>query len=381
MRPSGSLSGGTISDNAAEYGAGLFLEEGTFTLTDTTITENIAEWSGGGFLVYSASAAAPATLALTSTTVTANEAEYGGGLYLYTSVLSMDSSSAVTSNEGFQGGGVVMIDGSTLSGGSVTDNAADFGAGIYAEDGDNVLSDTTLEGNIASENGGAIYLLKYTPGTDATFDLSSVSVTGNSAYNAAGVFLSAAEITLDDSSEITDNDASSLGGGVVLYDGSELTGGTISGNTAEFGGGLFIQDGDCTLSDTTVDSNDAVDSGGGFYFVSTVGGLGGATLEVTDTVLTANTAAEGAGLVVVGGGEAELDQCEVEENVASSAGGGAYVYEGSLVSSQSDWGSELGGDNSPDDVTVLRGSGFEVSYSGYDSSESFSCSTDTGSCE
>ena len=71
-----------------------------------------------------------------------------------------------------------------------------------------------------------------------------------------------------------------------------------------------------------------------------------------------------------------IQNCTISANGSgySGSGGGAYVYDGTLTSSSSDWGTSAGSDdNSPDDVYTATS---ETAYDSYGSSESFSCDAD-----
>jgi len=46
------LDGFTITGGSAEYGGGIFLEEGYFALRNTTVRNNRADWGGGGYVRY-----------------------------------------------------------------------------------------------------------------------------------------------------------------------------------------------------------------------------------------------------------------------------------------------------------------------------------------
>jgi hypothetical protein len=125
------LSGLTIADGGAGgilplYGGGI-MTDGNLTLTGTTVSGNAASYGGG-------IATMTGTLVLIDSTVSNNLADNGGGIF----------------NNGFDNG-TLALNSSTLSG-----NTADDGGGIYSGGGV-VLTDSTISGNTADVGGGALY--------------------------------------------------------------------------------------------------------------------------------------------------------------------------------------------------------------------------------
>jgi hypothetical protein len=137
-----------------------------------------------------------ATFTKTGGTISENTASYGGGVYLYV------YSDSVTF---------------TMKGGTIRENKATGGngGGVYASGSVifTMSSNAAITGNTASANGGGVYV-------NETFTMTSGTVSGNAAV---------------------------LGGGV--YNGGTFTmnGGTISGNTAVLGGGVYVN-GSATFS-------------------------------------------------------------------------------------------------------------------------------------
>ena len=139
------------------------------------------------------------------------------------------------------------------------------------------------------------------------------------------------------------NYATTLGGGARAYGDGSISADTVvfDGNEAgEQGGGLYVDSSD--FLGVSVDIYDNVaDQGGGCYIAD--------------------------GLLYLSGGQ-------VTGNTAYTGGGGAWLLDGELEASRSDWGtSSL--DNDPDDVYIEAA---DVSYDAYGSSASFVC--DAGGC-
>jgi predicted outer membrane repeat protein len=86
-----------------------------------------------------------------------------------------------------------MVSNSTLSGNSATDD----GGGVY-NSGELKLSNSSLSGNTATNNGGGIFNF---------FDItvSNCSVTGNTAASGGGIYTFGGTLTLVGSNDISNN--------------------------------------------------------------------------------------------------------------------------------------------------------------------------------
>ncbi len=247
-----------------------------------------------------------------------------------------------------------------------SDNSADYGGAIFLTVGTILdLADTDIENNDAATSGGGIYA----SGNDIT--LSGVSFADNNALYGAGAFLSSTSLS-GGGSVFDSNVAIDIGGGILALDSSDVDDVELSNNEAAFGAGIALYNtgsGDPTLSSSVMSRNAASSTGGGIWM------YGETSIAVSDSELTGNTAAYGAGLATEGGSNT-LDSCSLTDNMAVVGGGGAFLVDGELTSTSSDWGtSSAGDDNSPDDVYVYTS---DTTYDSYGSSESFTC--DTESC-
>lgn len=132
----------------------------------------------------------------------------------------------------------------------------------------------------------------------------------------------------------------SLTGGSVIGGGFERAGGgvlitgtaypsfnnvQISGNSADFGGGLYVYSGGAVLSNTILYGNAATQSGGGAYVVEPT-----AILEQFGGMLAYNTAKDGAG-VFVQSGQFQQNGGVIFNNFASNWGGGMLIGSGGSI--------------------------------------------------
>lgn len=245
-----------IDDVTAEE-SGLTAEIAGGLITGGNSTQN-----GGGIYVLSGS------LTLLGGTVAGNSAEKGGGIFVNSSAaFTMTGGSIVYNAAGSQGGGIMANSNkaSTVSGGTIAHNTAIFGGGLYVGKNTVQLENTVIMGNIASENGGGIYV--YNSGSIA---MSGGEIAGNSAgYEGGGAYVGGGSFTVSDG-EICGNTASHGGGGILLCEGTlEVSDGvSICRNTTRFsGGGLCIlaeYETEVTLSGGEISGNSA-EVGGGVY--------------------------------------------------------------------------------------------------------------------
>jgi hypothetical protein len=340
------MAGGTIEDNDANDGAGVYVLGGEFEMTSDSaeISSNTAAQSGAG--VYVASGATimappwgpdtmdcPASFTMTAGTVQGNTASYGtssnegkgGGVYVSGSftmedgTISGNNATIDVADEGYGGGVYVETGGAfAMIGGAISANRANpvapdethsvsgKGGGVYAETGE---SFTMTGGTI-----GGSYDRDYDTGINTATD-------GNVATHGGGLYIASGAFTMPAGATISGNTAEKRyrgdyggNGGGVYFAGATFTlnGGTISGNTAEVrmgghtndkggdGGGIYVENGDLTMTVGTINdnasfkninvaytnSNDDGGDGGGVYF----NGSGGGRFIMTDGEISGNSA-------------------------------------------------------------------------------------------
>ena len=216
------------------------------TLTGLTIRDgNSADFGGG---IYSAG-----DLRLESTDVISNSAQWGAGLYI-------DHSDALL----------------TMIGGEVRENAASVdGGGFYINAGSVTLTGTQVISNSASNWGGGLYI------HEGSAILSATQVISNSANHGGGLFVydSSAVLNVYDG-EVRGNTVPLQGGGMYLRRGTTVLSGTqVSGNSAGTGGGLYIRYNNTTLNSTQVYSNAANKGDAVYNYAGTITSTSALTLS------------------------------------------------------------------------------------------------------
>jgi hypothetical protein len=214
---SGAMSGGTINDNASFFGGGVFVSDGTFTLSGGTISCNTAEMAGGG--IECKTEFGPAALVISGGSITSNASEGGGGAAVMGDSEFRISGGTIAQNRAKVGGGVFFCGydkGSkyVMTGGEIVNNEA-FGEGPSG------FYDHTINGA-----GGGLYQA----GDKSAFALKDGSVKNNVANNGAGVYIEAGKFEMTGGA-VTNNYARISDGGIYDSTGRfRQKGGTADDN-------------------------------------------------------------------------------------------------------------------------------------------------------
>jgi FG-GAP repeat len=215
--------------------------------------------------------------------------------------------STISNNVGSRGGAIDLgSDGRlTIINSLITGNSSsNAGGAIYANDNTvTIINTSTVSGNTASNgSGGGVYV-----DARSTLFVEGSSVTGNSASNSGGGIYCYGNSSLTvNTSTIAGNTSGNRGGGIAGYFvGVDLTNSTISGNSAQRGGGIFLGGSfygpgnvrepsyspgpaninHCTITGNTVSAPSATSSGGGIF--------SGRDVTMANTIVALNSADSG----------------------------------------------------------------------------------------
>lgn len=364
------IKGGTINNNKANQGAGLYtdgtlvidnssinnntasgngggiMSNGPVTMNAGTITGNYSGWDGGGVNSH-------ANFNFNGGTIQNNTAYWLGGNIHQQSVNSANVTFTVTSKtpisggkaEGSGGGGicvygtgakVILNDGT-----SVKDNTAPVGGGIDSN-GAVEMKNAIISGNSTTGVGGGIALFTDSYGT-GSLKMSSGIIENNTAGTEGGGFWGS-NFTMTGGT-IQNNNAGTLAGG-VLVNGTgacSMSGGTITNNTSTYsGGGLFVDDNTpFTMGGGTISNNTAGGDGGGIYndngnITITAGTISGnkgqwgggindcGTVTMKGGTISGNstTSKAGAGINVSTNGKLTMSGGKIQNNTSAETGGG-----------------------------------------------------------
>ena len=239
------------------------------------------------------------------------------------------------------------------------------GGAVYAAGGTVIMTNCTLTGNTAENNGGAVYAKKT---SDLTPILSTVTIEGGTIGGAGtnankatgtgeglggGIYIGESCVLnmkdYTDSSnnkhgaKVISNTAKAKGGAIYTKGGKvTMTNCTLKGNEAKSGGAICAEKDGSTLSNVTIsggtiggtgaDANKATgtdsDNGfGGAVFIK------GSTVNINGCTLEGNKAKNGGGVYMEGGNctlNGSLKNNTTTE-IASSYGGGIYLKNGTLT--------------------------------------------------
>lgn len=263
--------GSLISNCSGEHGGGVF-NQGTFKMTNATIDHCTATNSTG----HGGGLCADAPAKLVGATIQYNTADLGGGVFVgQPDALTMDANTQIIYNTAKKGnnppfsrgsgGGIYVFNGAslTLNGGTIANNTATNGGGIGGEGTLTLSGSVVVSHNTATNDGGGLYLYEraaFTVNDGARIENNSAThggggafntspqgltinggtITGNSANNGGGIYNSSGHIAESFIDALSKEHIYNPSKGPVL----NLNGGTISGNTARTrGGGVFAIDG------------------------------------------------------------------------------------------------------------------------------------------
>lgn len=219
-----------------------------------------------------------------------------------------------------------------LTGGKVSGRVG----GAIRNAGNLLLNDTTVSGNSAQNEGGAIraFAGSSTILTNSIISSNSAGTSGGGIYN--GGYLRV------NKSNISSNIANIDGGGIFNKAELLMTSGVISINVAKHEGGGFKNSngGNLTLSNTTITANTAGASGGGIF--NAINLKGNTTyLKIDACTLAGNTATNNGG-GVSNEGEFQLLNATISNNRAYFGGGihnnGTLTLANSTLSNNSIYG-------------------------------------------
>lgn len=292
---------------------------GTLVATDADNDENVAvvpadavvKLTGGGMIDANSRGRAlenNGTLYLADITLTGGRPYFqGGGVRNYGTLYLLDGAKIidnVTTNS--WGGGVfsrgtLYMEGGEISG-NRTSQAGTDGGGVWSA-GDFIMTGGIIRNNETAyanaTNGGGVYM------SSGVFTLSGGEISGNSA---------------------------NFGGGVAVYNSAiQMSGGRIGENTGRtYGGGLFLRNSAFQMSGGEIFENTASMLGGGAYFEDNT------VFRLTNGAIYHNSSRYGGGVMIgvnTSYGNMIMEGGEIYENRATDGWGGGIDMVGPLVMS------------------------------------------------
>ncbi|MBR1984617.1 MAG: hypothetical protein IKA31_02655, partial [Clostridia bacterium] len=280
------LSGITIQSNTTSSNGIVYIDGATVKVKASSVigAASKANKSKNGGAIYVKSG----SLTVEAATFTANEStENGGAIYAKGGTVTINSSNAkFVSNKATGNGGGVYIDGATveLKSGSIETNTAVDGAGVYVNAGTFTMSGGTIKSNTASGNGGGVY-------TKATFNFN----------------------------------VGTIGGTADSYNTSASVAKTNGGNSASYGGGVYVADG--TFTNTTkgtvsIKGNFTSNNGAGLYFAKAWSSETNENAKIVNALRY--NYANGKGGAIASAGALTLHSGSIENNQGKTGGGAVF---------------------------------------------------------
>ena len=294
------LKSGAILENnkAAQFGSGILAINGVeITMEDGAVIRNNTNRNyelGGGILLGNGS-----TFTMNGGEISGNTANGGGGVAII--------------------GSTMVMNGGTISNNSTykTSGQGSYGAGVYVAD-------------YANASGGNI-LFKPKP---ASFEMNGGKITGNKALDYGGGILTfpqqSKKITINiKNGEISENQVTEGSGGAIaaFFGVTELNinGGILTKNSAKnYGGGVFLYDAtNVTISGGTISENKASQGGGVYLWPTSAANQTGGSIE--NNVANAGGGVCGGTYTMTGGVIKDNNNSLTEEARRSTRGDGVYV--------------------------------------------------------
>ncbi len=230
----------------------------------------------------------------------------------------------------FGHGDVVTIDSgqlsTTLLRGFTIRDSSENGSGVRIIGSSPSIKFCTITDNIG---GGGIYCTNSAP------TIESCTIENNTGKG--GVFCdNGSNATIQDCL-IQHNSSADYGGGITCLNNSNATIGGPAwrssfihhNNTTKSGGGIYSYNSsptidNCVISRNTSSGNEVYyDGGGGIH----LDGSSGATAEITECVITDNTASSGGGIYCTNNADPNVEDCRISDNISTWWGGGIYSYD------------------------------------------------------
>ena len=193
--------------------------------------------------------------------------------------------------------------------GAIFQNTGQYGGGIHNE-GKLTLKQSNVYGNRGTTNAGGLYATELILFQSSVYSNSAGSTHGGGIWGATFVSL--------DQSSVLSNTAAGSGGGIIYGTTVVMTDSTIAGNTAASNGGGMWKNGNVTLTRVTFARNRAV-NGGAIYHDA-------GNLNATASTVNDNVATTSGGGIYVRTGTVTLLNSIFARNAAQAATGGGGIY-------------------------------------------------------
>lgn len=255
-----------------------------------------------------------------------NQAQNNGG------AINISSGNKFTMNDGLitgntsvtkSGGGVLVHGEFIMNGGEISYNKApsQYGGGVgVGSNGKITIDNGTIQNNSATFGGGL-----YIDNSNESFSIKDANISYNTATKSGGGIYSTSGLTINNST-LGENNAEVAGGGIAMRNALLMNSVTFTNNSGNEGGALFLRKPTSTSDYETTIANSS--------FLNNNAKFGGA-IEVWDVLANINTSnflnntatSNGGGIYVYDIGSINVsNNTKFENNVATKLGGAIYTY-------------------------------------------------------
>jgi len=318
------MNAGEINENTATHGAGVsVIGSAVFSMTtdNAILSRNIATGNGGGVRIQ-----ADALFYLAHGTISENIAgSHGGGVHIFRSPNQDEDrpivfgEGKINGNQAQNGAGVSVLGDTTLQiilNPSIIIQPPPIIIELMNNTETNTETSTEISGNIASGDGGGIFL-----SNESKLIMEYGMIYNNQAGRGGGVFTTHTAQFNMTNGEIRHNQAG-FGGGVAIISSSEFinNAGVIHYNqSTSSGGGVYIaNNGIFTMNNGTIRNNTAQANGGGIVMINA-----NTKFIMNDGIISDNKADFGGGIAVLQG-RFHAEAGAIIENEANINSGGIF---------------------------------------------------------
>ena len=206
------------NNNANTFNGGGITNHGNVEISDSVFFNNVVTSTRNGGAIYSEGG----SVILTRTQILSNTAGNGGGIHIAGGTFDANNL-IVHQNKGFDGGGILVNQNvtATIEQSEFSANTANYGGGLEIS-GKLVMTNTTISGNNAANDGGGIWFLN---ASDVS-QLHSLTFFGNQANLGAALNLNGSAAVMKNSALVGSGSVSSAlcAGGVISADVTNYAG-------------------------------------------------------------------------------------------------------------------------------------------------------------
>jgi CSLREA domain-containing protein len=334
------LKNGRVTGPGLQVGGAIqSLASGTLSISSSVLSTNTVDDTTGTDAYGGAVFVQVGNLTVFDSTMTGNTADWGGAIYAagdsHVAITSSNVDGNIASNDGgaiyagFGGQGDVTITSSTLE-----NNQSQRRGGAIKADNVTIIGGSSVRLNSATTEGGAIH-------ADGNVTVTNSRIEDNTATTHGGAIHAGGNVMVTGISTMSDNTANGDGGAIFSIGSTEVTNSTLANNSTtgdnHRGGAIHSDSGAVTISQSTLSGNSTAGSnaeGGAIFAHSGAVSISQSTLSGNST---AGSSADG-GAIYADSGAVSISQSTLSGNSTaggSAEGGAIYAYSGAVSISQS----------------------------------------------